>query len=469
MSPSNLSSASSLQEKTKNDRAALERSEKVQNQLRDVLATLAQRNAELSAACSDLNVRAASEARASLGEGLEAEVEAKQAELRVAEQECETAVRHLAAAVKNEESELAEAEAICQVVESSEASVEDLFEQRQAAETRFNAASEAAQSLIAADTLDRATSENERLKLRRQQTEDETSELRQALLDSWAARSDADVDVSNPKAVTQDLNNVEEELEWLAKVQQENAAELRRSQRLEREEATLLKRVKELSEEKAALQSAKVDMGSSGCTLREAIASQSEGWLRRVDDLGQQRKMADQDRAKLLTECADLQARLNEISPKLSVVADLEEKHLKAKNMKRNLAEDGLRLQNINAALGVLLLGEDAIPSSGDADASATAEALTRVFQLQKRLNERQEAHAIEKEKLVERIRELERKAAQPDQLFDGADNARPPPSKATPAKTPPLAGTASATSAVASVFRGGLGRLRDAAANAVL
>merc|ERR1740121_1748277 len=131
-------------------------------------------------------------------------------------------------------------------------------------------------------------------------------------MDSWAARSCADPfeEAPRPQSSLEDLDSVEEQLEWLTRMQQESSVEVQRMQFLERQEATLQARLRELSEEKAQLQSARVDLGNAGGTLREAIASQSDRWVKTVDDLEQKRRMTDDDRVKLMSECADLQGRL---------------------------------------------------------------------------------------------------------------------------------------------------------------
>jgi len=303
---------------------------------------------------------------------------------------------------------------------------------------------------------------------RLEEQEAETAKLRQALIDAWAARADpVDASAAQPASALEDLDGVEEELRWLSRMQQESAAEVHRTQQLERQEAALQARLRDLSEEKASLQSARVDLGNAGGTLREAIASQSEGWVRRVDDLERARKLADQDRTKLMTECADLQARLDGMTSELSAIQDLEGRHRQQTSDRRRLADESSRLREVNGALGVLLLGDHAPPPSPGDEAAAVAEAITRVLQLQKRLNGRQEAQATEKHRLLDRIRDLERQAAQPDASLMAKPKAG---SYAPPSRTSASARPApSASSAVGDALRGGLGKLREAAVSAVL
>jgi len=459
------------------EQVELQRSERVQQQLREVLATLQKRGYEMAAendriraeAQSDHSFEALREELKSQGEACEAVQQEHGAVLQeVAEH------RHAADA----QEALAEERSAAAV--EAEASAEALEQRRNEADERREQAASRARSMVAAGTLERVSDEARKLQRRLEEQEAEGARLRQALMDSWAARADPE----EPASTLQDLAGVEEELNWLTRMQQESTAELHRTQHLERSEAALQARVRELSEEKAALQSARVDLGTAGGTLRETIASQSEGWVRKVDDLEQQRRMTDGDRVKLINECADLQARLDAIAPQLEGVQELEEKHAKLKAERGRLADESQRLRDVNGALGVLLLGDDAPPpvAGEGGDAGAVAEALTRVVQLQSRLNDRMEAQALEKQSLADRIRDLERQALQPNGGLQAADekaggsNSFAPQARGlssaahTASGAVPLSGSiSSASAAVGGALRGGFGRLRDAAASAVL
>merc|ERR1712190_614781 len=122
-----------------------------------------------------------------------------------------------------------------------------------------------------------------------------------------------------------------------------------------------------------------------------AIASQSEGYIRRLGDLEGERRTMDNDRVKLLDECAELQAKLENIAPQLETLSELESRHEKLVSDKQTLADEGARLRTVNAALTALLLGDDAPP--GEAGATAIAESLGRVLQLHLRLAGRVESH----------------------------------------------------------------------------
>lgn len=447
-------------------RSELERSEKVQRQLRDVLEMLAKRGAELAAGNAQLRDQA--EARADPGhERLKQQV----GERRVQCEDIERQHGALLAEVAAQRRQTEEAEKLAEERRAgsvaAEAAAERLERERREADARREEASVRARSMVSGETLGRVSEEADLLRGRLEEQEAEAARLRQALMDSWAARGD--LSEAQPKSALQDLDGVEEELRWLARMQQESAADNHRAQSLERQEVVLQSKVRELSEEKAALQSARVDLGAAGGTMREAIAYQSEGWVKRVDDLEQKRKTTDQDRVKLINEIADAQARLDAIAPELESIEELETRHAGLQGDRRRLTDESQRLRDVNGALGVLLLGSDAPPGTGgEGDAGAVAQALTRVLQLMKRLNERQGAQSLEKDKLVDRIRELERQAAQP-----GADDTFVPPPRAAaaPQATPPTAAPtlATATSAVGGALRGGWGRLRDATADALL
>ena len=109
------------------------------------------------------------------------------------------------------------------------------------------------------------------------------------------------------------------------------------------------------------------------------------------------------------------------------------------------LSQQSERLRDMNAALGVQLLADKGALDEGNME--PVAEAVFRAVQLQQKLQERQEAHDSERQKLASKIRDLERGGIH--------QYERPPESKAPAASGPPGA-LASATSAL----RGGLGRM---------
>jgi len=238
--------------------------------------------------------------------------------------------------------------------------------------------------------------------------------LREALADSWASRADSDPAAEaapDPASAMQALEDMQEELKWLAKMQQESAAEVHHVQKLERTEAALQAQLRSAMEENATLRNDRMDLGDAGRAMREAIASQSERYVGRVDGLAEERKRTDHDREKLMQECAELQARLDTLTPELADLESLERRHAELEADRKAIAAESERLHTINACLGVLLLGEDGMPPNTGGDGSGGAsvtEAITRLLQLQRRLTDREVSHAEEKQRLADRIRALE-------------------------------------------------------------
>jgi len=447
------------------ERQDLQRSERVASQLTDVLNALQKKGEELAA----LNDRILAEARDATYFAQKQDVQERLEESEAAEQDFE-ALEQEAAEQRSqaEASEALEQERRAAAAES-ETRTEALEHERCAADARREEASTKARSMVAADMLERVSEEAEDLQKRSEAQENEAGRLRQALMDSWAARSAVDPfaePTQRPTSSLAELDNVEQELQWLMRMQQECSAELQRMQSLEKQEATLHARLRELSEEKAMLQSARVDLGNAGGTLREAIASQSDKWVRTVDDLEQKRRITDKDRQKLMTECADLQAKLDTIRPELEGVLEVETEHARAQVSRNQLVHESHSLRNVNSALTVMLLGGDSPPLMHGEEGGPVgiSDALTRVLQLYKRLKDRSEAQSAEKQKLVERLKELERQAARPDEMPSQKSFA-PPSRGGGGAKSAPAASSADALekakASATSALKGGLGKLR--------
>jgi len=467
--PALFSQMEDLQTIYEAERQELLRSERVASQLSDVLNTLRKRGKDLAAE-SD---RLLAQERGASFEALQQELEQRCSECEAAEVERAASERGTAETRQLVEASEALAAERAAAASEAEARAEELERERRAADARREEASAAARSMVSAEVLERVTQEAEDLRQRLQVQEDEAGKLRQALIDSWASRSCVDPFEPEPQqrrlSSPEELDNVEEQLQWLTRMQQESSAEVQRLQSLEKREARLQARLRELSEEKAQLQSARVDLGNAGSTMREAIAAQSDKWVRTVDDLERKRLSTDQDRQKLMTECANLQARLDVIRPELESVVEVESEHGRAQAQRSRCVNESHSLQNINAALTFMLLGGDSPPAmpGEEGDPICSSEALTRVLQLYKRLKERSEGQAHEKEKLVDRLRELERQAARPDEAPAAAKSLSQPPrggsggarktATPAPAANPLEAATASASKAL----KGGLGKLR--------
>lgn len=319
------------------------------------------------------------------------------------------------------------------------------------AERRQAEAAEKAQSMVTVEVLERVNGEVEHIQVDLRERENETSRLRKALADTWAARFDESRGNSDKSAENRDLaalSDVEEQLKWLTMMQQASQAEVHHVQQLERTEAALQAKLRAKSEEKAALLSARIDLGDASHAMREAIASQSEGFVTRVGDLAEARRVTDKDRTKLAQACADLQSKVQDMSPDLESVVELENEHARLEKEQRSLLYMSERLRLMNAALGAQLLGQDTLLDDGSGVAGI-ASAVARVLQLQQRLIDREVAHTTEKQKLADKIRTLEREGAQGCVVASGTVSSKGCDSEAKADESLKAGVLASATSAL--------------------
>lgn len=452
------------------ERNELLRHEKVQGQLRTVLQALQDKCVELETQNARIRAQVRPDSRC---ESLESEVEAAQ-QACLALQARQSALAVEVGRRENDCQESAQkAAAHFAELAEIEAARSELEEACQDAQVRRESALTRSRSVVTSDALERAAAEASELQAQLSAQEAETARLRQALADSWAQRSESPVEdeggqASDMGSDLKALDGMEEELKWLAKMQEQAGVEVHRIQHLERTQATLQAELREASEENAALCNARMDLGDAGKAMREAIASQSERYIGRVDDLAQERQRMDSDRTKLLQESADLQAKLASMSPELEEAAVLETKHAELEAERKALATESERLHAINSALGVQLLGDDG-PAGMGGGSNPVADVLNRALQLQRRLVERDAAQALEKQKLADRIRSLERDAAQGGMSAPAPDepsaaevlDARRAAARSGKEKfVPPGSMLKGAT----SMLKGGLGRLQKAA-----
>lgn len=452
------------------ERQEFVRSERVGTQLQTVLQSLQQRCNDLQAENDRIKAEVRPDASSEcLQSEVEAALQARQAlemrqsvlsvEIQRHRAECEARVAQSAAHVKNLEESVVVREAI-------EEACRD-------AESRRDRAVLESKSMVMVETLRHAAEESTRLTSQLRVQEAETAELREALADSWASRAEpAAPSVEKPidsAAALQALTDMQEELQWLAKMQQEASAEVHHVQKLERTEVALQSQLRSVMEENATLRSTRMDLGDAGRTMREAIASQSERYVGRVDKLAEERKRTDGDREKLMQEYADLQLRLDALTPELAELAGLEDRHGELESERDAVASEIDRLHTINGSLGVLLLGDDGPPPMGgeDGGAAAVAEAFTRLLHLQRRLSDREASHAEEKQRLSDRIRSLERDAATSTMQ---QEPQAPPPAATAPSRGGAAQGAKKSSSVpvplaqASSVLKGGFKSLREAA-----
>lgn len=240
-----------------------------------------------------------------------------------------------------------------------------------------------------------------------------------------------------------------------------------------------------------SLRKGTVDLSSEGELMREVIVQQSEDLVRRLDDLTDERKVADADRRQLLATTARLLATVDESEVRLANRATLEELISQMEVSLPTTSAEVERLRGTNDALCQQALGEEAegkyagalatnrmlmsdsddsifadvsrlvhgqqlqaIPRSNSGDAYADAAALALL--LQQTLAERAEAFWLETQRLSDRIAVLERtRGGRTSQLlreYDAKVRGKPASGESTAAGAPPPGetGPAAAASAVA-------------------
>ncbi|CAE7225909.1 unnamed protein product [Symbiodinium sp. CCMP2592] len=320
-----------------------------------------------------------------------------------------------------------------------------LQEQRAAVEGRIQAAEIQARSLVSAEVQARAEEQRVEAQEQLQRAKEEVAEMRLKLADSWVTDTDRVADSEDMQA----LEEVEKSLQWLANTQHAASAQTQLVERLERKKGSLQQRLREVSEEKAALQSTRVDLGDAGKAMRETMASQSEGYVKQLVGLEEARRAADSDRIKLMQDCADMQDKLDDLTTREARQASIKGRHTQLQVACRCVADESHRLRDMNAALGEMLLSDET-PTDFTHDDS-DADAVMRLLLLQKKLVDRQESYAAEREQLGDKVRDLERKGVSP-QFFD------PAPAMPTPTSTQ------AASSSLVSSVRERFSQFRDVA-----
>eukprot|EP00930_Biecheleria_cincta_P068580 TRINITY_DN5612_c0_g1_i1.p1 TRINITY_DN5612_c0_g1~~TRINITY_DN5612_c0_g1_i1.p1 ORF type:complete len:472 (-),score=128.20 TRINITY_DN5612_c0_g1_i1:46-1461(-) len=407
--PEQLESLQSLQASLEND---LQRSQRVQEQLRAVLLALQRRCDELTAGNGDLHLQiAASDPLATACLAMERDVQAtaqclEQLLPRTAllTQELEEEVL---AGQTSKADEARYAVRLTQAIQRGQL----LAAECSRAELRTSEAQGYARSMVSEQVLENASAVAEKLRGQLCNSEAESARLRQSLADSWAPSAISQL-APDDNAQIRALDEMEEELTHLADTQRQASSDAARVQRLERSEAALQQRLRQVSEEKASLQSARVDLGDAGRAMREAMASQSEGYMRHLGGLEQARRSSDVDRKRLIQECATLQSKLDDLAPKLVSMASIQGRFIKLEATCRVVSVESQRLRDVNSALGAQLLRDDLLLEQPDRSPEGESEEVFRVLKLRQKLFERQESQDSEREQLAEQIRGLERAAA---------------------------------------------------------
>ena len=246
-------------------------------------------------------------------------------------------------------------------------------------------------------------------------------------------------------------------------------------------------------EDVSRLRKGTVDVESERELMREVIVQQSESLLRKVEDLSEERKTAEDDRKQLLGLAADLCERVESAESRIAQHQELEKSCVDLEAAVKTLGADAERKRRTNDALcqqalgeegdgplaGVLAkslsragagagaLNEDArrlvqgqllVTSQGD---SLQADAQALCLKIQQQLAQREEAFWVERQGLSDRVMALERaRGGRTGALLRAYDTAAKGGAQAGSAGGGGgvTAGAAGAAAAVKERFRGLLG-----------
>lgn len=456
-----------LVQKSREQQVAFERSEKVRLQLRSVAEQLQNKVSDLEAQLtpqkSDLELEIA--ALEEQIEGFEKrEEEQKQ---RRAQVEAETK--------QNSE----QVDALRKLVASAEAQVMQAKEEAASKDAEWAEKHSAMESKLGgppgsidAELLQKTEAENARLKNELTSTDEECKRLRAALAENWAHTADTvsvinefglpSVEVNSSEAEPVRQSTTQADRGHSASVPEASASEqCQRIQHLERVNGTLEAKLKVLVERNAYLQSGALDLQDEGKTMREVLMHKNEQFLKRLDELTDERKAVKADREKLLTECVDLQGDLENLRTREKELLPFEGLHRRLEAERQALSAEVERLRATNTALCAQVFGEEQNDAEermtrGSEDGvvaeDANVEQLQMVLKLHKRLTNRKDTHWAEREKLLERIQELERATMQHSMT---SLDARADGGKASQKKAEPSSSSASGRSWVTNLGGG--------------
>eukprot|EP00441_Pelagodinium_beii_P037890 CAMPEP_0197638870 /NCGR_PEP_ID=MMETSP1338-20131121/13669_1 /TAXON_ID=43686 ORGANISM="Pelagodinium beii, Strain RCC1491" /NCGR_SAMPLE_ID=MMETSP1338 /ASSEMBLY_ACC=CAM_ASM_000754 /LENGTH=510 /DNA_ID=CAMNT_0043211523 /DNA_START=73 /DNA_END=1603 /DNA_ORIENTATION=- len=257
------------------------------------------------------------------------------------------------ASIAQQEQELAAARsAAAAAAESANASAEKLAKeekrlhlQRQeveGAEAYALAAEERLQSMVAVEEVQDREREAKQCREALASVDKEARQLRLALADALSSGTD--------------LSTAKRELEVL-RDSQEAAAQ--RAKALEGVNMQLERRIAQVEEEIQRLKKGTVDLRSEGDLMKEVIISQSEQLLRKVEDLTEEEKVADEDRRQLLATAARLAEEVEVAETRIARQSDLEEQSKKLDAAQLTLSAEVERLRRTNDALCQQVLGPD--------------------------------------------------------------------------------------------------------------
>lgn len=284
-------------------------------------------------------------------------------------------------------------------------------------------------SMVAVDEVQKYEGEAKQFAESIRRLSQEISQLRVALADALSSASD--------------MQNTKHMMDVLKESVAQSAE---RVNALEEINAKLRGKLEQVNAGIAQLRTGTVDLSSEGELMREVIVQQSENLARRIEDLTEERKVADADRSQLLDTTARLTAAVDDGEARLRNRTQLEGQIEELETSRQILDAEVERLRRTNDALCQQALGDEAEGpysgalsavrmTSGDAAADqlffevsrlvhgqplqstpggggpggASADAAALALRLQQTLAEREEAFWLERQRLSDRVTSLER------------------------------------------------------------
>jgi len=277
------------QQKVQQQRQMIAQSDRDRSEIRATIERLQQQVASLTSEREHLLKGGALEDAQERQNELEARLlsvkeEKADIEASIAQQEAELAAARSAAAVAAESADAAAAK-----LAKEEKRLEVQRQLAEPAEAEATAAEERLQSMVAVEEV--------------QQREREAKECREALVSVDKEARQLRLALADALSSGTDLSTAKRELEVLRDSQ---AAASQRVKVLEDVNAQLEGRIAQVQADIQSLKKNSVDLRSEGDLMKEVIISQSEELLRKVEDLTEEEKVADQDRRQLLATAARL-------------------------------------------------------------------------------------------------------------------------------------------------------------------
>eukprot|EP00930_Biecheleria_cincta_P006243 TRINITY_DN107227_c0_g1_i1.p1 TRINITY_DN107227_c0_g1~~TRINITY_DN107227_c0_g1_i1.p1 ORF type:complete len:498 (-),score=156.18 TRINITY_DN107227_c0_g1_i1:54-1547(-) len=465
-------------QKVQEQRKLIAQSDVVRGELRSSVEKLQKREAELTAERERLVRGGAAEEAKQRHEELQVKLETLKKEKAkveegLAQQEDALIYARQAAASAAETANAAAAQ-----LSEEEAKLEKLRKAAEEAEASAAAAEKRLESMVSVEEVQRCEKESQEFREALVSVDKETRQIRLALADALSSATD--------------LSMAKRELEILRESQE---AASQRVRDLEKVNAQLETRIAQIQSDIAALKKGTVDLRSEEDLMREVIVTQNEQLLRKVEDLTDEEKIAEEDRRQLLATAARLTAEVESAEARIARASDLEAQSKKLDEAQRTLSAEVERLRRTNNALCQQVLGvdgegplagvlEQGVMLESEQDqairdeinrlvrgqplltvqaGSIQADAAALALRLQQMLAEREEAFWVERQRLSDHIATLERTRNGRTSSLLSQYNATARGSGASGGQSPGQAsGLKAAPAAAAAAVTGGLRRLRE-------